>query len=60
MDTQIATMTEKRESNTRVIFDLADILDPEEIEQFLQAAEEVGVTPTEHLINLTLRRKEVA
>lgn len=53
-------MKDERVSSTKVIFDLADVLDPGEIAQFLQAAEDAGVSPTEHFINLTLRLKEVA
>ena len=47
-------MTQETKSKTRVSFDLADVLSPEEIERFTKEAERAGVSTTEHLINLTL------
>ncbi|MCB1092284.1 MAG: hypothetical protein KDL87_12185 [Verrucomicrobiae bacterium] len=43
-------------SKTRIQFDLADELTPEEIEKFEAAAKEAGAENlTEHFLNLTLR-----
>jgi hypothetical protein len=47
---------DRPKSRTRIQFDLADVLAPEEVEQFQKAAEEAGAKSlTEHFLNLTLR-----
>lgn len=47
---------EKPTSQTRIQFDLADELTPEEIAKFEAAAKEAGAENiTEHFLNLTLR-----
>jgi hypothetical protein len=55
--TSMNTEQEDRpQSRTRILFDLADVLAPEEVEQFQRAAEEAGAKSlTEHFLNLTLR-----
>jgi hypothetical protein len=46
----------KPKSQTRILFDLADELTPEEIAKFEAAAKEAGAESlTEHFLNLTLR-----
>jgi hypothetical protein len=43
-------------SKTRIIFDLEDVLTPEELISFQRSAEEAHApTLTDHLLNLTLR-----
>ena len=42
-------------TKTKILFDLADELKPEEIAAFAAAAEAAGETLTEHFLNLTLR-----
>lgn len=51
------TPTEDRpQSRTRIQFDLAEVLTPEELAQFEQAATDAGAPSlTEHFLNLTLR-----
>ena len=49
---------QKGHSKTRIDFDLADILKPEEVKKFTTAAEEAGVSTTEHFIDLTLSEKK--
>jgi hypothetical protein len=48
-------------SETRISFDLADVLTPEEIEKF-QAAAKAANAPnlTEHFLDLTLRHERAA
>lgn len=51
METQSAT-----HHNTRITFDLADELTPEEIRKFQQSAKEAGAPSLkEHFLNITLR-----
>ncbi|MES2923718.1 MAG: hypothetical protein V4819_19340 [Verrucomicrobiota bacterium] len=45
----------KTTSQTRVLFDLADELSPEEIEKFEAGAKAAGKDITEHFLDLTLR-----
>lgn len=45
----------KPASQTRILFDLADELTPEEIEKFEAAAKAAGESITEHFLNLTIR-----
>lgn len=48
--------SDDRESQTRIRFDLEDVLAPGEVEQFRRAADEAGAKNlTEHFLNLTLR-----
>ena len=45
------------DSKTQINFDLADVLDPAELEKFRAAAAEAGAPSlTEHFLDLTLRR----
>jgi hypothetical protein len=46
---------EKTTSQTRILFDLADELTPEEIEKFEAGAKEAGKSITEHFLDLTIR-----
>ncbi len=48
-------------SETRIAFDLADVLAPEEIVAFQEAAKSAGAPNlTEHFLDLTLRRDDRA
>ncbi len=48
--------SDRPQSRTRIQFDLADVLTPEEIEKFQRAAAEANAPSlTEHFLNLTLR-----
>jgi len=51
-----AHVANESKSRTKIEFDLADELTPEEIERFKQASAQAGSpTLTEHFLNLTLR-----
>lgn len=48
--------TTQAEASTRVSFDLAAVLTPEELAKFQASAREAGAeTLTEHFLNLTMR-----
>ena len=49
------TAEAKPTSQTRVLFDLADELTPQEIEKFEAGAKAAGKDLTEHFLDLTLR-----
>lgn len=51
----MSTELDERPSRTRIQFDLEDVITPEELDQFRRAAEEAGVSPTDHFLNLTIR-----
>lgn len=51
--------TAEKKPKTRILFDLTDVLTPEEIAQFEAAAAAAGAANlTEHFLNLTLRVME--
>lgn len=46
----------EKPSNSKIIFDLADVLTPQEIAAFEQSADEAGAENlTEHFLDITLR-----
>lgn len=47
--------TKEKPSSTKVIFDLAAELTPEELASFRNAAKEAGADLTTHFLNLTIR-----
>jgi hypothetical protein len=52
----ITEPTSKNTSRTRVLFDLADVLSPEEVAKFEESAQKAGAKDlTDHFLNLTLR-----
>ena len=54
---QTASPTQPTTSQTRIVFDLRDELDPEEIAQFEENARNAGAASlTEHLLNLAIRK----
>lgn len=56
MSTATEIPTERPQSRTRIQFDLAEVLTPEELAQFERAAKDAGAPSlTEHFLNLTLR-----
>jgi hypothetical protein len=55
------TPAQPSESQTKITFDLADVLGPEEIAAFQEAAKAAGAANlTEHFLDLTLRRDKAA
>jgi len=55
------TPDQPAESQTKITFDLADVLAPEEIAAFQDAAKAAGAANlTEHFLDLTLRRDRAA
>jgi len=55
METPIE-ITPETSSPTRIEFDLAKVLTPEELEKFANAAKSAGAASlTEHFLNITLR-----
>lgn len=56
MTTTIASPRTKSKSRTRIVFDLADELTPEQIAAFEAKAKDAGAKDlTEHFLNITLR-----
>jgi len=53
-------MSKETKSKTEILFDLNDVMEPTEVENFVSAAEERGKSSTELFIDLTLKKKEVA
>ncbi len=48
----------EKASSTKVIFDLAAELTPEELESFKSAAAEAGTDLTNHFLNITIRQHQ--
>lgn len=51
------TSEPQKKSTTKVIFDLNDVLSPEEVEKFTAAAKAAKKSLTNHFLSLTIKKE---